>query len=130
MNKYFYEHGFVSLLIILVLAFLSWQGISVFAKTSSNERIARYEAQKLKAAYAADSGLEYAKSLLKQDPFWNGGIREFAGGRITIGVVRTVKEYTITARAEIGNSVQVRYGKFLRGEDNSLLPTEYGELYQ
>ncbi|RNC29286.1 MAG: hypothetical protein AWM53_00639 [Candidatus Dichloromethanomonas elyunquensis] len=122
--------GFVSLFILLILVFFSWQGISVFVKASSNERMARLEAQKLKASYAADSGLAYAKAVLRTDPEWNGGTKELTEGLIIIEVQQEEKEYTVSSRAQIGNSTQIRYGKYVSGEDGALILKEYGEMYQ
>jgi hypothetical protein len=130
MRKFFRDRGFVSLLILLVLVFLSWQGIVVWIKAGANERMARYEAAKTQASFAADGGLEYAKACLRDDPDWPGGSRELAGGRVTVDVRRSDQDYDITSKAEIGSSVQIKHGIYARKEDGNLLLKTYEELYQ
>jgi len=123
------EMGFVSVLILLVIAFLSWQGFLVFTQVDANTRMVQYEAQRIKTAYAADAGLEYAKGFLRQDPFWKGGMMSFAGGAVDIVVVRKDAGYRITSRAQIGNTVQKRFAEYEGGEQDNLILNDYGELY-
>jgi hypothetical protein len=123
------ERGLVSLLILLVIVFISWKGTTVFYKVSSLERMTRYEAQMMKAAFSADSGLEWAKASLKKDPAWEGGSKGFGGGLIVVEVERRDKGIRILASAQIGETCQNRYGEYVAEEDGSLTLIRYGEFY-
>lgn len=122
------QKGFVSLLVLLVLVFLSWKGFVVFYKVSSYERITRYEAQRIEASCAADSGLEWAEANLKRNPAWQGGSRHFAGGEITVEVVKKDQIYTVTSSSRQERTVQKKYGSYLQTGE-SLVLIRYGERY-
>ncbi len=123
------QRGLVSLLILLVIVFICWKGTTVFYKVSSLERMTRYEAQMMKAALSADSGLEWAKATLKKDPSWEGGTKDFAGGFIVVEVKRKDEGIRILASAQIGETSQIRYGEYAMKEDGSLTLINYGDLY-
>lgn len=129
MGKAHPEKGFISLLILMVLVFLSWKGFQAFYKTASYERMVRYETQRIKAACWADSGLEWAEAAIEQNPAWPGGTRQYAGGEIVIQVKKTGQVYTITSSSKIDKTVQKKYGNYLLTEE-SLVLIRSGELYE
>ncbi|HHV63645.1 MAG TPA: hypothetical protein GXX46_00990 [Peptococcaceae bacterium] len=126
------ERGYVSLLILLVLFFLSSVGYEVLAKAGSQERIIRYEAQRVKALYLADSGLEWARSQLAQDPSWPGGLKVLNSGKIEVEVSKKddEEEYTIYSRSQCEGAIQGRYGVLAWDEKGVLVLLRYGELFE
>lgn len=130
MSKLRTEKGFVSLLVLLLIAFLSWIGFEVFYKVSSQERIVRYEAQKIKAIFIADSGLEWAKASLTKDPDWKGGTKIFTDGEVKVEIIKNVQGYRVIARSQSENTVQCRFGDFIDEIDKGLTLVSYGELFQ
>ncbi|MGI6449528.1 MAG: hypothetical protein ACOX3R_04270 [Desulfitobacteriia bacterium] len=121
--------GYVSLLLLLVLIFLSWIGSEALWKSGSEERIVRYEAQRMKASYLADSGLEWARSELVKDPFWRGGVKVFRSGRVEVDVSASEEEYTIISRSACDQAVQGRSAVLGFDENGVLVLFKYGELF-
>lgn len=124
-----FEKGFVSLLILLVIIFLSWIGVEAFYKTSSQERIIRYEAQRIKASFLADNGLEWARASLTKDPSWEGGTKLFCNGKVEVKVEKEEQAYKIISRSKSDGAVQVRYGFLSQGDDGVFVLISYGELF-
>lgn len=122
------QRGFVSLLILLVLTFLCWQGFTVFVKVDARAKMVQSEAQVIRASYAADSGLEYAKVFLKHDPTWKKAKLPLSGGEVTITVLERGLGFRITARAQIGKTVQMRYADYDQGGEGDWILKNYGEL--
>lgn len=122
--------GFISLLILLVMVFLSWAGYEVLSKASSQERIVRLEEQRIKALYLADSGLEWANAQLTEDPGWNGGQKQFREGKVKVEVQRNPQGFTVITKADSGKAVQKRYGFFSEQENGILVLKSYGELHE
>ncbi|MDJ0304981.1 hypothetical protein [Dehalobacter sp.] len=133
LKKFFginWESGNVSLLILLVTFSLSWMGVQTFILISSQERIVVCEAQKIKTAYMADSGLEYAKAVLAHDPSWQGSIQYDSEGMVVeIEVIRANDVTQITSRATMGNMKQCRVGELVLGEDGKYDLTGYRYVY-
>lgn len=123
------EKGFISLLILLVVISLSWIGLGLFYQVSSQERIVRYEAQKIKALFLADSGLEWARHTLDKDPAWQGGNKLFHTGEVKVEVIKKDQEYRVISRAQADRSVQRRYGDFARADNGMLVLISYGEMF-
>jgi len=122
------EKGFVSLLMLMVITFLSLAGLSGFYRACSQERMIRYEAQRIKTAYLADSGLEWAMASLSKDPSWKGGKISCGGGEIEVVTVRNTKDFLVTSRAEINGTKQGRYGE-ISVDDGKYVLCGYGELF-
>ena len=123
------DKGFISLLILFVIFFLSWIGFQAFYKASSQERIVRYEAEKVKAIFLSDSGLEWAKASLIKNPTWKGGVRQFNNGKIKVEIIKNNQSYRVISRSESENAVQNRYGEFIEDNNKGLILKSYGELF-
>ncbi len=124
-----FEKGFVSLLILLVIIFLSWIGFEAFYKISSQERIIRYEAQRINASFLADNGLEWARALLTKDPTWEGGTKLFRNGKVEVEVEKEEQDYKVTSRSKSAGVIQVRYSSFSQGDNGVFVLISYRELF-
>lgn len=122
------QRGFVTLLMLLVLAFLTAQVFMLFIKVETRAKMVQYEAQQIKASYAADSGLEYARALLDKDTFWEEVVFPLSGGEVKIVLIEKAPGYRVTAKAQIGKIVQIRYVDYVQSEGKWLMK-DYGELY-
>ncbi|RJE48485.1 hypothetical protein A7K50_10815 [Dehalobacter sp. MCB1] len=124
------ESGNVSLLVLLVTFSLSWIGVQTFILISSQERVVVYEAQKVKTAYMADSGLEYAKAVFARDPSWQGTLQYDSGGVVVeIEGIRANDVTQITSRATMEKIKQCRYGELVLGEDGKFELAGYRYCY-
>jgi len=122
------EKGFISLLVLMVMAALLFTGTLVFYKVGSQERIAIYESQKIRARTLADSGLEWAKSALRADSSWSGGYKPMATGTLEVTVKPVPEGYTVICRTEAGRARHVVSGEFVREKD-CLILISYREMY-
>lgn len=122
------EKGFISLLVLLVLAVLFWKGSILFYKVGSQERMVVYESQKTRARILADSGLEWAKSALEADSSWTGGYKSMATGVLEVTVIPVPKGYSITCRTEAGRARHSLSAEFVC-ENGCLVLESYKELY-
>lgn len=121
--------GFISLLILLILVFLSWQGLQFYYKLYASEKMTRYEAERVKATFLADSGLEWGKYNLDQNTTWSGGSKTMTEGRIDVTVTQSNQEYRIVALAQVNSCIHKVYGVFQEMSDGNLHLIRYGELY-
>ncbi|NLP43689.1 MAG: hypothetical protein GX351_03585 [Peptococcaceae bacterium] len=121
------DKGYVSLLMLIVIVFLAGIGFNALYKANSQEKIIRYEADKVKAVFLADSGLEWAKASLLEDREWQGGTRFFTNGSIQVEAKKTTEGYCVMSVAQTGGARQIRYGDFIEKEDDLVL-IRYREL--
>ncbi len=126
----FIKEGYISLLVLMVVAFLAGVGVIAYHKANSLETMAAYEARKVQAIYLADSGLAWAKANVASDPSWAGGSMDFGGGQIEVTVVTDGVHYKITARARLKETRQSRVGHFTADDHGKLIMNRYEELYQ
>lgn len=123
------NNGYVSLLVLLVVIVLSWNGWEAFSKVHSQERMVDGEAWKMKAVFLADSGLEWAKSSLAEDPEWSGGVKVFDDGQVRVQAVKLGNAYRVIARGEAGEAGQKRFGVLEPDSQGILRLIRYEELY-
>lgn len=121
--------GFVTLLVMFVLIILSGIGWELYSKVNTHQRNVFHEAQKLQAAYLADSGLEWARYSLDRDPAWVGGTKKFRDGQVRVEVKTGNMGYQVSSRAEVGITVQKRSGVFASDANGVLMLTHYEERY-
>lgn len=117
------------MLVLLVIIFLSWIGFQVFCQVSSQERMVRTEAQRMKAVYLADSGLQWARFSLARDPAWRGGLKLLKNGKIEVEVEKEGQEYKVLSKSESAGTFQARYGIFFQDDKGIFVLKSYGELF-
>lgn len=122
------ERGSISLLLLFIIFFLSSAGFLSFYKANSQSKMVRHEAQKIKARYLADSGLEWALASLNNDPNWAGGTLVLEEGTIEIKVQKSGSEYRIISTAQLMGSSQTSYGDY-RFNGTEFILICYGEQY-
>jgi len=121
------DKGFVSLFLLMVIVFLAGIGSIGFYKVNSQEKIARYEAERVKAVFLADSGLEWAKASLVEDREWQGGTKFLTSGMIQVEVKKNSEGYSVQSMGRTLGAMQVRYGDFIERDDDLIL-IRYQEL--
>ncbi len=123
------DKGFVSLLMLMIITFLSGVGYVSYYKASSEEKMIRYEAHRIKAVYLADSGLEWAMSSISKDPSWEGGSKLFGDGKIEVTVEKNSQGYKVISRSKYNETSQSRYGYLIADSNGGLVLSGYGEQY-
>lgn len=96
------DSGFATLLIMILLTVLSVYGLQGYVQANSLNRMARREAQSRQAIYAAEGGIEWAKSQLIRDPSWQNGQYLLAGGQVTVTAQQSEGGYMVTSLAHAG----------------------------
>ncbi len=123
-------NGYVSLLVLLIIAFMSYHSAKALTQTASLERMVTLEAHKTKAWYLADSGIELATFSLQADRGWQGENLNLATGQLSVRIVRDTGVYKITSNGRSGNASQTRYAE-LKVDDaaGKYELTTYNEQY-
>ncbi|MHB1653764.1 MAG: PilX N-terminal domain-containing pilus assembly protein [Desulfitobacteriaceae bacterium] len=98
----FRESGFVTLLILLLMTTLSIYGMEGYIKANAQNLMAKREAQSRQAYYAAEGGIEWAKSQLVLNPAWRNGQVSLAGGPVIVTAELSEGGYQVTSTAHAG----------------------------
>lgn len=94
----------MSVVVLILLVSISLFGIEVVQKSHAELRIVKMEIQRMQAVALADSGLEWAKAELTQNPAWTGGERRIGEGILAVSVRDSSGEegYWVTSEAVHG----------------------------
>lgn len=120
--------GFVSLLILLFLTVLAWMGLKAYFQVNNQGKITKYEAQKTKAVYLAEGGIEWAIACLENSSSWEGGKKCFLDGNVEVTVIKTAKGYRVVSLARSG-SAQRKIQADLEDSGSKLIISRYEELH-
>ena len=118
---------------LLLLTALSIYGVEGYLKANAQDRIARREVQSRQAIYAAEGGIEWAKSELLLDPDWKIGELSLAGGQVTVTAESNADlaegGYLVTSTAHAGWAVR-KIAVCLKRSPGRWLVLRYQEMHQ
>ncbi len=123
------QAGFATLLIALLLTILSLYGMETYVKANGENRMAKREAQSRQALYRAESGVEWAKGQLVNNPDFREGVLDSAGGFVTVTAAPSEGGYWVTSVAQAGMA-QRKIGVLLQNESGHWRILRYQELHQ
>lgn len=81
------ESGYITLLILILLATFSAYGLEMYVKVHSENKIVRREVNSRQAIYGAEGGIEWAKVMLEKDPAFMGGTIGIGEGTVKVNVL-------------------------------------------
>lgn len=122
------ELGYITLLILILVAIFSSYGLEMYVKAHSENKIARREVSSRQAIYGAEGGIEWAKVMLEKDPAFMGGEISIGEGTVKVKVIAREGDYTVTSLAQYGRA-QRKLKVELEKVDGRWLITKYQEIH-
>lgn len=122
------ETGFASLLVLVILTTSVSLGLEIYLKANGENRIAHREAQGRQAVYAAEAGIEWAKSQLSLNPSWQGGIFAWEGGRAEVTAVPVSGGYNVISGAQAALARR-KIKVYLQLNEGNWVISKYQELH-
>ncbi|AGA69876.1 hypothetical protein Desdi_2452 [Desulfitobacterium dichloroeliminans LMG P-21439] len=96
------ELGYITLLMLVLLATLSAYGLEMYVQAHGENKIARKEVSSRQAVYGAESGIEWVKVKLREDPSFSEGDLRIGDGNVHVQVVGNEGRYALTSSAHYG----------------------------
>jgi hypothetical protein len=122
------ELGYITLLMLILFATFSAYGLEMYVKAHSESIIARREVSSRQVVYAAESGIEWVKVKLKEDPSFLGGEISLGEGIVQVNVTPQEEGYRVISFAQVGQ-IQRRLEVVLEGLDGKWIITMYREIH-
>ncbi len=122
------ETGFASLLVLVILTISVSLGLEIYLKANGENRIAHREAQGRQAIYAAEAGIEWAKSQLSLDPYWRGGTFVWEGGTAEVTAVPVSGGFNVISGAQAALARRKIQG-YLQLKEGNWVMSKYEELH-
>lgn len=123
------ESGYITLLILILLATFSAYGLEMYVKVHSENKIVRREVNSRQAIYGAEGGIEWAKVMLEKDPAFMGGTIGIGEGTVKVNVLAGEKNYTVTSLAQYGRAQQILKAELAKIDEQWLI-MKYQEIHE
>lgn len=93
------QSGFMTLVIMILVAVLSAYGLEMYVKAHSENKMAKREAASRQAVYAAEGGVAWSKVMLGENPDFTGGMLNIGDGIVEVKVIPLEEGFQVISTA-------------------------------
>lgn len=123
------ELGYITLLILILLATFSAYGLEMYVKAHSENKIARREVNSRQAIYGAEGGIEWAKVMLEKDPDFREGTISIGEGTVKVNVLAVERNYIVTSLAQYDRAQRILKAELAKSDEQWLI-IKYQEIHE
>ncbi len=122
------QSGFMTLVILILVAVLSAYGLEMYVRAHSENKIARGEATSRQAVYAAEGGLAWSKVMLGENPDFTGGVLNVGDGLVEVKVIPQDEGFQVISTATYGMTQRKISTEMVKIQDQFVIK-KYQEIH-